>query len=78
MSQIVDFGFYRHHKGGKYILLGVANDSTNARSGNKVCIYLSTEVNQGLYVRDLTEWNEEVEWPDGIRRPRFIPFKEEQ
>ncbi len=62
---------YEHFKGGKYLVLSVAEDSTNARTGNHVVVYVSLTYGT-VKVRDLNEFVEEIEWPDGIRRPRFV------
>ena len=62
---------YEHHKGGKYLVLFVADDSTNARPGNKVVIYVSLTYGV-IKARDLAEFTEMVEWPDGQKRERFI------
>ncbi|HEX5774683.1 MAG TPA: DUF1653 domain-containing protein [Candidatus Paceibacterota bacterium] len=63
---------YEHHKGGKYLVFGVAEESTNARKGNKVVLYVSLTYGK-MKCRDLEEFTEVVEWPDGQRRSRFIP-----
>jgi hypothetical protein len=62
---------YEHHKGGKYLVLFVADDSTNARMGNKLVVYVSLTYG-AIKCRDLSEFTELVAWPDGKMRPRFI------
>lgn len=62
---------YRHYGGGRYTVLFVASDSTNMRDGNEVVVYLSLSYGK-IYCRDLVEFTENVEWPDGSTRPRFI------
>jgi hypothetical protein len=52
-------------------VLHVVDESTNARKGNKGVVYVSLTYG-AIKHRDLTEFTEEVEWPDGTRRPRFI------
>lgn len=70
--EIIPNAVYDHYKGGKYLLLFVADDSTNNRDGNKVVIYISLTYGK-IYCRDLSEFTELVEWPDGKNRPRFNP-----
>ena len=72
MENIPTNCIYEHFKGGKYYVLSVAQETTNARLGAKVVIYVSLTYGI-LKVRDLSEFIELVEWPDGERRPRFIP-----
>lgn len=63
---------YKHHKGGLYTVLFVAEETTNARKGgNGGVVYVSHTYGKIKY-RDLDEFTEEIEWPDGIVRPRFI------
>lgn len=66
---------YEHHKGGKYLVLGIAEESTNARKGNRVVIYVSLTYGK-VRCRDLEEFTEVIEWPDGESRPRFVATKE--
>ncbi len=63
---------YNHHGGGKYLVLFVADESTNARKGAKVVVYVSLTYGV-VRCRDLEEFLEPVTWPDGIVRPRFVP-----
>ncbi len=69
--EILQNHIYEHHKGGKYLVLFVADESTNARKGNSVVVYVSLTYGK-VKVRDLNEFCEEVKWPDGEMRPRFI------
>lgn len=62
---------YAHYKGGKYLVLFLADESTNARTGNKVVVYVSLTYG-AIKCRDLSEFTEIIEWPDGIKRPRFV------
>lgn len=66
---------YDHYRGGKYLVLAVAEETTNARKGGKVVLYVSLTYGR-LKARDFDEFIEEVEWPDGSRKPRFIPGDE--
>lgn len=70
-----ELGLYRHHRGGLYTLLFVADESTNARIGQTAAVYVSL-TNGKIRVRDAGEFFEVVEWPDGVTRPRFV--REEQ
>lgn len=69
--EIIPDRVYEHHKGGKYLVLFVADDSTNARPGNKLVVYVSLTYGV-IKCRDLSEFTESVEWPDGQTRPRFV------
>ena len=62
---------YKHHKGGRYLVLHVIEESTNTRQGAVGVVYVSLTYGK-IKHRDLVEFIEEVEWPDGIKRPRFI------
>jgi hypothetical protein len=62
-------GFYRHFKGGRYELLGVARHS---ETGERLVVYRPCYGEGGLWVRPLAMWSEAVEGPDG-RVPRFRP-----
>ncbi|HEY4498843.1 MAG TPA: DUF1653 domain-containing protein [Candidatus Paceibacterota bacterium] len=62
---------YVHKKGGRYIILHIADESTNKRTGNKVVVYQSIALGK-IHTRDLDEFTELVEWPDGTQKPRFI------
>lgn len=62
---------YIHHGGGRYLVLSVADDSTNSRPGNKLVVYVSLTYGK-IKCRDLTEFFEIIKWPDGQERTRFI------
>lgn len=63
---------YKHYNGGRYTVICLAEETTNARKGNNGgVVYISLTYGKIKY-RDLDEFNEEVEWPDGVKRPRFI------
>jgi hypothetical protein len=71
MKESIQVGnVYAHHGGGKYVVLHVVEDSTNARAGSLGVVYVSLTYGKIKY-RDLIEFTEDVEWPDGKRRPRF-------
>ncbi|MDB4984439.1 MAG: hypothetical protein JWM20_618 [Patescibacteria group bacterium] len=61
---------YVHRGGGRYTVLHVCEDSTNARNGTLGVVYVSLTYGKIRY-RDLSEFEEEIQWPDGIVRPRF-------
>lgn len=72
MKELVFLGrIYDHHKGGKYLVLHIAEESTNARIREKGVVYVSLTYGTIKY-RKLEEFLEEVVWPDRIRRPRFV------
>lgn len=68
-------GLYRHYKGGRYLLVAVAERHTH--NGDLDAIYIS--LTHGKHVtrpvardsRDEDSWLDLVEWPDGERRLRF-------
>ena len=62
---------YAHHKGGRYLVLVLTEESTNQRVGTPGVVYVSLTYGTFKH-RDLSEFIEEVEWPDGSRKPRFI------
>jgi len=65
---------YEHFKGGRYLVLFVADDSTNARKGNRLVVYVSLTYGV-VKCRDMGEFLEAVEWPDQVVRPRFVPVQ---
>ena len=71
---VVKGGLYLHHKGAYYTVLHVGQDSNNDRNKERTVIYMSlTAPHMGeIRVRHLTEFCEEVDWPDGMRGPRFL------
>lgn len=79
-------GYYRHHGGGTYTVMGLAEDSTNARElpdGTQplMVIYVSHTYGH-VCVRDLLEFIELVAWPEteltkaGDMKPRFMRWPE--
>lgn len=63
---------YRHYKGGRYLFLMTALESTNGRDRCEVVIYVSLDNGQ-VNVRDKIEFHEPIIWPDRMLRPRFCP-----
>lgn len=53
------------------MVLFVSDDSTNSRPGNRVVVYVSLTYGK-VKSRDLSEFLEVVEWPDGQKRNRFV------
>ena len=67
---------YKHYKGGLYTVLFVAEETTNERKGsNGGVVYVSHTYGKIKY-RDLDEFTEEIEWPDGVKRSRFTLLEE--
>lgn len=69
---------YRHYKGGTYTLLYVARNSE--QRDQELAVYTS-HARQQIWVRPWDDpdcgFTNEVEWPDGVRRPRFTLITEE-
>jgi hypothetical protein len=68
----IEPGIYEHFKGGRYRVLHTASH-TETHEG--IVIYMSLDSHGTIWARPLSMWNEQVEWPDGFKRPRFIPVK---
>jgi hypothetical protein len=68
---------YRHHRGGLYMLVAIAE--THNHNGDLDAVYISME--RGAWrtrpwrrdSRDQDSWIDMVEWPDKIHRDRFVP-----
>jgi hypothetical protein len=70
-------GLYKHKGGNFYVVEGTVKESSNAfeaeRESRLKVLYWSLEHGPGdKNVRYEDEFHEEVEWPDGKRRPRFV------
>ena len=72
MEDVIQNQVYEHYKGGKYLVLFVADDATDKRDGNTLVVYVSLTYGK-VYCRDLSEFVEVIEWSDGTKQPRFIP-----
>lgn len=70
MKEVFPGKIYNHHKGGRYLVLHIVDESTNALVGKQGVVYVSLKYGK-IKHRDLTEFTEEVLWPDGQMRPRF-------
>lgn len=73
MSVVIG-GLYLHKKGNRYVVVGIGQNSNNGQANATSVEYISIEPGprQGQKChRDFSEFGEMVEWPDGIRRPRF-------
>lgn len=66
---MVNPGLYNHFKGGRYCVLMTATDSETQQES---VVYVSLD-HGTVWVRPASMWNEAVEWPDGVKRPRFVP-----
>lgn len=66
-------GLYNHHKGGMYVVSGVA---THSESGELLVIHQALQGDFRLTARPLAHFTGEVAWVDGISRPRFILVQE--
>lgn len=65
-------GLYRHYKGGVYQLIGLA---AHSETGEALVVYVSLDASLPgfrMRVRPRSLWDDDVEWPDGNTRPRFI------
>lgn len=70
-SEDVPPGLWRHYKNVLYRVIGVANDSTNGNSEGRLMVIYISDAEHGLRVRDLNQFLEMVELPDGRKCPRF-------
>ena len=61
-------GLYRHYKGDYYVVIGVAQQSTNGEGDDLYVVYMSLEKRQ-LRVRKFQEFVEDV---DGHPRFRYV------
>ncbi len=67
---------YRHFKGGLYTVLFTAEETTNKRKGNNGGVVYVSHTYGKIKYRDIDEFIEEIEWPDGIKRARFVLVEE--
>jgi hypothetical protein len=64
---MVTLGSYLHFKGTEYTVMVIAKDS---ETQERMVIYTSGDT--VYWVRSEKMFEEEVEWPDGVRRSRFV------
>lgn len=64
---MIETGIYRHFKGGRYEVIGVAKHSETLE---EMVVYRALYGDGGIWVRPLSMWNETVE-RDGKTFPRF-------
>ena len=62
---------YRHYKGGLYRVLFGAQESTNARAGGRVVVYVSLTTGE-MHTRDAEEFHGYVEFTDRAPCKRFV------
>lgn len=61
--------FLQHFKGGRYVVLHLATLADKELT--PVVVYQSLQDDR-IWVRPSYELSEEVRWPDGFNRPRFV------
>ncbi len=72
-------GLYAHYKGDLYYLQDVAE--THEHNGDRDCVYVSLRRRQTKTrplrrdSRNQDSWLDEVVWPDGVTRGRFVPWE---
>ena len=64
---MIEKGIYRHFKGGRYEVIGVARHSETLE---ELVVYKALYGDGGLWTRPLAMWNEMVEY-EGRTVPRF-------
>jgi len=62
-------GLYRHFKGQTYYLLTIGQ---HTETHEPMVVYCAKDDTAKWWIRPLEMWSQEVEWPDGVRRPRFV------
>ena len=70
-EEIIQNKVYVHYKGGEYLVLFLANESTNERAGGNVVVYVSLTYGK-IKCRDYKEFVEIIKWSDGSKKSRFI------
>lgn len=69
-------GFWRHYKGGRYVITAIAE--THEHNGDLDVVYISCTygkcVTRPLWrdSRQQDAWLDDVKWPDGVYRQRFV------
>ena len=67
MNELPPKGIYRHFKGNRYELIGIARHSETLEP---MAVYRALYGDGALWVRPLSMWSEIIEW-EGKHRPRF-------
>lgn len=77
MNSNVPHVVHRHYKGGRYLVMGVAE--THNHNGDLDVVYVMLSSGK-LCTRPLRRdsrqqdaWTDDVRWPDGRTRRRFVP-----
>ena len=65
---MITLGDYKHFKGTTYTVICLAKHSETLES---MIVY--TKGDGTYWVRPEAMFEEEVEWPDGVKRARFMP-----
>ena len=71
MNTIQTGKVYKHYGGGRYLVIGISEESTNGRENVLAVVYVSLTYGK-IRHRELKEFQEEVAWSDGTKKPRFI------
>lgn len=64
----------KHFKGNLYVIVGIAKEATNSDELRDKVVYRLLDGTGGLWVRDLDEFNSEVDnekYPDATQKFRF-------
>ena len=64
---MIEKGIYKHFKGGRYEVIGVARHS---ETEEELVVYRALYGDGGIWVRPIAMWTEEVEY-EGKIQPRF-------
>jgi hypothetical protein len=70
ISMEIKAGLYQHKSGRFYQVLGIGAHCKTEELF-VVAVALSMQPGTRMRLRPLSEWEEEVEWPDGTKGPRF-------
>lgn len=64
----------KHFKGNLYVIVGIAKEATNSDELRDKVVYRRLDRTGGIWVRDLDEFNSEVDhekYPDATQKFRF-------
>ena len=76
MEKIQSGKTYKHYNGGLYTVLFWTEETTNSRKGNNGGVVYVSHTYGKIKYRDFDEFVEDVEWPDGTVRARFVLLEE--